>query len=273
MIDHDNYIVPGDDIIAVPRSTNGACVLGRVLGIEGAVAGQREFIVELKGTHWLTDGAMGLPEALFSFDVCRGDAWVNVPLYLLPEEAAAKVQRACVNTRKRIQAKAPLFAGQIPVVEPSVHEMMARCNGSRHETLQRQHDAALRSNDLRDQVESLVTEAQFATLVVMRTRYPRQPLYGIEFWRDQLKHIHGTGQPRIFVAPPPISQSLNIPWIRPDAEVTWLSPDGDKQVRILFVGLTKVMIKILGDPFTAYDPKEYPYGNTWVQHDLLRKCE
>jgi hypothetical protein len=78
---------------------------------------------------------------------------------------------------------------------------------------------------------------------------------------------------KIFGAPPPINRSLNIPWIRPDAEVNWISPNGPKSVRILYVGSKEVMVKILGDPITAYDPRRYPYGNTWVQPDQLTPRE
>src|SRR5947209_1519210 len=129
MVDADNYVVTGDSIIAVPRSTSVSSVQGRVLAIEGEVVGRREFIVEADGTHWLTQGAVGLPEHLFVFDVCRGDSWVKVPLYLPSEEATAKVERSCVNTRKRIEVEAPLFAGQIQVIVPSAEEMMAKFNG------------------------------------------------------------------------------------------------------------------------------------------------
>jgi hypothetical protein len=66
MVDADNYIVSGDSIIAVPKSMNGNSVRGRVLAIEGQVCGLREFIVEVEGTYWLTDGALGLPEHLFA---------------------------------------------------------------------------------------------------------------------------------------------------------------------------------------------------------------
>jgi hypothetical protein len=265
MVDSDNYLVAGDQIIAVPLSVTGRSFQGRILAIEGTIPGRREFIVELDGTHWLTDGTLGLPENLFVFEVCRGDAWVLVPGYLLPEEAAAKVERSRVNTRKRILAKAPLFADQIPVVVASPVEMIERVNADRQESLQREHEAALKSTALRGQVQSLISSEQFSTLTAMRSRYPRSALYGIKFWRDQLQHIKSTGEARIFVAPPPINQSLNIPWIRPDAEVNWESPKGPKKVRILFIGSKQVMVKIVGEPITDYDPREYPYGNTWVE--------
>lgn len=269
MVDPDNYITTGDSIIAVPKSVNGNSIHGRVLAIEGQVVSLREFIVEVAGTYWLTDGALGLPENLFVFEVCRGDAWVQVPLYLLPDEAAAKTERSRLNTWRRVQAAVPLFASQIEVRVSSPDEMIARVNGSRHETLQREHDAALRSTDLRVQVQSLVTASQFAALTDMRSRYPRNALYGIQFWQDQLRNIHNTGHPRIFVAAPPVNQRLNIPWLRANAEVNWLSPNGPKSVRILYVGTKEVMVKIVGDPFTAYDPREHPYGNTWVNPERL----
>jgi hypothetical protein len=269
MIDPDNYIVVEDEVLAVPRSMNGNSIRGRVLAIEGQVFGLREFIVEVEGTHWLTDGALGLPENLFVFEVCRGDTWVSVPLYLLPNEAVAKVERSQLNTRRRIQAAVPLFASQIEVKVSSADEMMNRINGSRRETLQRDHDAALRSTNLRVQVQSLVTALEFAALTDMRSRYPRNALYGIEFWTGQLQHIHDTGHPRIFIPPSPINQSLNIPWIRPDAQVNWRSPSGPKSVRVLYIGSREVMVKILGDPITAYDPRQYPYGSTWVHPDEL----
>ena len=91
MIDADNYIVAGDNVIAVPKSIAGTPIQGRVLEVVGQEIGRREFILETDGSHWLMDGALGLPENLFVFEVERGDAWVQVPGYLLPEEAEAEI--------------------------------------------------------------------------------------------------------------------------------------------------------------------------------------
>ena len=62
MCDADNYIVCDDRIIAVPRSTRGESIYGRVLQIVGDDIGRREFVCEREGTNWLRDGAIGLPE-------------------------------------------------------------------------------------------------------------------------------------------------------------------------------------------------------------------
>ncbi len=269
MVDPDNYIITGDEIIAVPRSMSGTPVEGRVLAIVGKAIGRREFIVEEAGSHWLTQGAMGLPENLYVFAVCRGDGWVKLPLYLLPEEAAAKIKRSFENSRKRIQSKVPLFADQIEVVVPSPQEMMERFNGQRQQDLQHDHDLAIRANGLREQVEALISAEQFAGLCTRRSRYPRDPLYGIGFWKEQLQHIQETGQPYVVVVQPPVNQRLNIPWLKPDAHVKWASPNGPKTVRVLFIGTQEVMIKTLGEPITDFDPRQHPYGNTWVGPDAL----
>jgi hypothetical protein len=269
MVDPDNYVVRGDDTIAVPRSILGQPVHGRVLEITGDEVGHREFIIEVQGTNWLTDGAIGLPENRFLFEVRRGDAWVGVPPYLLREEADEKALRSMVNTQKRIEKKAPLFASQIRVEVASPDEMIARVNGNRRETLEREHQAALRATELRTQVQSQVNAQRFAILCEMRNRYPRTALYGIEFWREQLRHADDVAQQQVIVNPPTTNCAANIPWLRPDAEVDWLSPIGPKKVRVLFIGQTKVMVKFVGAAITAYDPREFPYGNTWVPPEQL----
>jgi hypothetical protein len=101
MCDADSYIVCDDRIIAVSRSTRGESIHGRVLQIVGDDIGRREFVCEREGTNWLRDGAIGLPENLYIFEVERGDAWVVVPPYLLPEVAESKAERSVNNSRKR----------------------------------------------------------------------------------------------------------------------------------------------------------------------------
>src|ERR1051326_8784436 len=120
VIDPDNYIACGDNVIAVPRSTNGDSIRGRVLQVAGSDAGCREFVLEVHGTNFMVDGAVGLPESRFVFEVERGDSWVIVPPFLLLEEANAKAERSLVNARKQIEKKAPLFADQIAVGKPNV---------------------------------------------------------------------------------------------------------------------------------------------------------
>jgi hypothetical protein len=189
--------------------------------------------------------------------------------YLLPEEAAAKIKRSFENSQRRIQSKLPLFANQIAVVVPSIEEMMERFNKERQQDLQRNDDLASRCNTLRELVKTLISAEQLADLCAMRSGYPRDPVYGIVFWKQQLRYIQETGRPYALVTQPPVTQRLNIPWLKPNSHVKWASPDGPKTVRVLFIGMQQVMIKILGEPITDFDPRQHHYGNTWVGPDAL----
>jgi hypothetical protein len=269
MFDADNYIVRDDRIIAVPRSTRLDSIHGRVLQILGDDIGRREFVCEREGTNWLRDGAIGLPENLYIFEVERGDAWVVVPPYLLPEVAESKAERSVINARKRGAKKAPLFASQIEVARPDVASMIARVAADRREKLEREHEHAKRSTELRAQVECLINSDQFAVLKAARSRFPRAAVYGLYFWGQQLRQIKETGKPDVYVPQPPDVNRLNIEWLRPDHEVIWLSSAGAKQVRVLYVGVSTVLIKLIGEPITDYDPREFPYGNCWIEPRLL----
>ncbi len=269
LLDLDHYIKRGDQVLALTRSLEGSNFEGRVLDIQGREPGRREFVIELEGHDWLADGAVGLPESLFLFKVQRGDCWVAVPLRLLPEEADKKVERSEVNTRKRIQAAVPLFADQIEVEVTSPEAMIARWQASAHEQLNKDHESALRSSALRDLVKQRVTETQMAALDHSRSRMPADGLYGQYFWKKQLAHIEATGQPDIFVPPPPMAARINLPWLKPDAELQWLAPGQSKRVRVLFIGCAEIMVKIIGEPITDYDPRQYPYGNLWVKPEAL----
>jgi hypothetical protein len=94
--------------------------------------------------------------------------------------------------------------------------------------------------------------------------------YGVQFWKEQLKHIQETGQPRINVPKSAVNRRLSIGWLKPDAEVVWVSQTGLKRVRILFVGNHEVMVKIIGEPIAQYDPPVFPNGNTWTTLEKLR---
>jgi hypothetical protein len=265
MCDADNYIVCDDRIIAVPRSTRGDSIHGRVLQIVGGDIGRREFVCEREGTNWLSDGAIGVAENLYIFEVERGDAWVVVPPYLLPEAAESKAERSVIKARKRRAEKAPLFASQIEVEKPDVASMIARVAADRREKLERDHEQASRSTELRAQVESLINSDQFAVLKAVRSRFPRAPVYGLYFWEKQLRQIKETGKPDINVPQPPGVDRLNIERLGLDHEVTWLSPAGPRQARILYVGVSSVLVKLIGELITDYDPREFPYGNAWVK--------
>ncbi len=270
MIDWMNYIICGDTIIATPRSVIGEPIKGRVIEVIGSEAGRREYVVEVEGTTVASAGAIGVPEAWFLFEVERGDAWVSVPPLLVTEQAEAKAERSVVNTRKRILQAVPLFANQIDVPKPDVLEMISRVADGRRERLEREHALALRSTALRAEVRSKVDDRQFATLQTARSRFPRCALYGIYFWEKQLRHIQATGSPDIYVPPRPLNDSLRTDWLQFDSEVWWASPNGTKKVRVLFVGTSTVLIRLIGDPITDFDPREYPNGNCWVEPSTLQ---
>lgn len=270
MIDAENYIVIEDRIIAVPRSMKGNATHGRVLEIIGEELGRREFVIEVAADTCSDVRKTVLREESVIFQVERGDSWVAVPPYLLLEVANAKAQRSVANTRKRVQRKVPLFANQIEITAPSAEQMVGRVAKDRHESLQREHEQAMHSNELRRHVQALVTMEQFAILVNKRTRFPRSPLYGIHFWRKQAEHIRETGEPEIYVPQVSIGERLKIEWLKPDKDVLWLTPKGPRSVRVLFQGTFDVLVKIAGQPITDYDPLEFPYGNVWVSPEELR---
>jgi hypothetical protein len=271
MMDPENYIVCGDNVIAVPRSTNGASIQGRVLEVLGADVGRREFVLETKGTNFVVDGAVGVPESHFIFEVERGDSWVIVPPFLLREDAGAKAERSVVNTRKRIDKEAPLLSDQIEVGKPDVESMIARVAEHRREELARAHEQARRSTELRAQVASLINQNQFAVLQAARSRFPRSAFYGTYFWEKQLRQIRETGKPDIYVPQPPLNRRLDAEWLRVDREVSWLSPRGPRKVRVLYVGSSVVLVKLIGEPIKDYDPREFPYGNSWVNPSALQR--
>jgi hypothetical protein len=266
LLDPDNYISSGDDIIAVPKSTSvGDVVRGRVLAVGAGEPGRREFIVELEGQDFTDQGAYGLPERLYVFSVRRGDGWVLVPGYLLPEEAEAKLARASGNTRKRIERDVPLFADQIDVEFVSVDEYIENHNKGRRADLQRSHDQAKKSTDLREEVRAMVSPVDFAQLQHERSRYPKDGIYGAYFWRTQLEHIALHCRPDIFVPTAPLTERLQLPWLTSGAELTWPeAPGGPKKVHVLYIGSNSVLVKLAGEAITDYDAKHFPYGNTWL---------
>jgi hypothetical protein len=177
MIDFESYVVCGDRVIAIPRATYRDPFHGRVIQVIGTKVGRREFVLELEGTNFVAQGGIGVPEARFLFEVERGDAWVSVPPFLLPEEAEAKAGRALVNTKKRITKTLPLFADQIVIDKLNVETMIARVAEDRRECLQREHELAKRSTEIRDQVASMVEHDVFVVLQGARSRFPRRAPY------------------------------------------------------------------------------------------------
>ena len=203
-------------------------------------------------------------KAVFSFR--RGDSWVYVPCLLSLAEAEAKAGRAVVNEQKRIQKKVPLFADQVPVNTRSADEWVegARCAGE--ETLAVRHNAAHRATMLRTMVSQRVTPSEYETLVASRQRYPGSGTYGVIFWQKQLDHIEREGTPDIFVPKVTLATTLSFPWLKGDAELTWrTAPGGPKKVRVLFIGSESIMTRLVGEPFTDYDPALIPKRNNWLK--------
>ena len=191
--------------------------------------------------------------------------------YLLPEVAELKAERSVNNARMRSAKKAPLFANQIEVEKADVTSMIARVAADRREKLERDHEQARRSTELRAQVESIINSDQFAVLKAERSRFPRAAVYGLYFWEKQLRQIKETGKPDIHVPRATATDRLNIEWLRPDHQVTWLSPAGPRQARVLYVGVSTVLVKLIGEPITDYDPREFPYANAWAKTQDLRR--
>lgn len=245
MIEIETYIQPGDQITVVYRSSLEGFT-GSVLEISDGVPGAREITIVRSGHDLAEDGAIGVSERNAIFTVQRGDAWVQVPPLLTPQEAELKSARNAANQRKRIEQRTPLLADQIAVeVIPPV-EMVQRFRDGAQEHLQRDHEAALQATALRTRVCDLVTSEQYEQLLNARSRYPTTGLYGTYFWRRQFKHIERTGQPDIFVPPPSVKERLSLPWLSHDSKLTWVSaPFGPRRVRVLFVGSTCVLAQLL----------------------------
>ncbi len=201
MMDVANYIAPGDRVCAVPTGI-GDAFTGKVIAVYGQELGEREYVIELDKTLLWTDGALGLPESGYVFEVERGDCWIVVPRYLSAREAHEKSTRAQVSSRKRIERDIPLFASQL---EPehcppeTLRETFAR---RRQEDLEREHAKALEANETREQVRQVVTPEDFEILLASRSRYPRHSVYAIHFWRKQLQHIAEHGTPEIWKLDP-----------------------------------------------------------------------
>ena len=114
-------------------------------------------------------------------------------------------------------------------------------------------------------MKTLVTSEEFDHLCERRTRYPKDGLYGCYFWKKQLEHIELHGCPDIFKAPAPLRASIDLPWLKNDAPLTWrTAPGGPQTVRVLFIGSESVMVRLVGEPIVDYDPRLIPNRNNWI---------
>ena len=262
----ESYIKAGDEISVMFRSLALVGFCGTVLEVREGEPGARAIVIERADDCAVGDRIATVHEDKAVFSVCRGDSWVDVPCLLSLAEAEAKAGRAVVNEQKRIQKKVPLFADQVPVNRRSAAEWVegARCAGE--ETLAVRHNAAHRATMLRTMVSQQVTPSEYETLVASRQRYPGSGTYGVIFWQKQLDHIEREGTPDIFVPKVTLATTLSFPWLKGDAELTWrTAPGGPKKVRVLFIGSESIMTRLVGEPFTDYDPALIPKRNNWLK--------
>jgi hypothetical protein len=180
-------------------------------------------------------------------------------------EAEAKAVRNLANERKRVQKKVPLFADQIEVKLKPAQDWIDADRRNGEDALERDHFAALKATALRDQVRELVSSDEYGQLIAVRDRFAQGSSYGIYFWTKQLKHIQEHGTPDIFVPKPILTEKLQFPWLTPDAHLTWTAaPGGVKKVRVLFIGSDSVMVRVIGEPITDYDPILIPAPVVWL---------
>jgi hypothetical protein len=186
----------------------------------------------------------------------------------LLKEAEAKSVRNATNERKRANRKAPLFADQIEVLVKPASAWVEDAQRSGEESLQRDHDTALRATALRDKVRDLVTPDVFIQLVATRERSAVGAVYGICFWQKQLDHIGDTGKPYIWPPTVSVSERLSFPWLKTDVHLTWqTAPKGPQPVRVLFIGSETIMVRLIGEPIRDYDPILIPSRNVWLTPD------
>ena len=168
----------------------------------------------------------------------------------------------------------PLLADQIAPTPINPESWVALNRESGQESLEKDHARAVEATRLRDEVERLVTPADFATLCQNRTRYPKDGLYGTHFWRKQLEHVQAHGSPEIFRAPAPLDKSLNLAWLKYGNVLTWsAAPGGPKPVVVHWVGSKTSLCQMVGEPIRDYDPKLIPERNVWLAPEEFAKAD
>jgi len=261
----DNYIKIGDEIRVVYRSLTVDGFSGHIVAIGDGEPGTREFILQREDASSLHHGVVGVREDRAIFSVCRGDSWVGVPPLLSQEEAEAKSKRNAINEQKRVQKRLPLFAAQIESRTVPADRWIARVRHDGEESLQRDHDSAMRASVLRDEVRQLVSPEDYTVLVAARERFASSGTYGIYFWQKQLAHLRECGRPDIFTPSPCLTARLSLPWLKHDAQLTWkTAPGGPQPVRVLFIGSGTVMVRLVGEPIVDYDPRLIHNRNNWI---------
>ena len=266
-MDPETYVKVNDMVSVMWRSTVRTGFTGTVLDIGPGEYGYRTFIIQKEGTEFGTDEAIGVPESQAVLSVLRGDCLVSVPLPITLEEATDKENRRLVTERKRIEKKAPLFAAHIEIAAPNPQKVRASFNREGGYRLARDHAEAMQCNQLRSQVESLCTPEDFTYLLGRRSSYPKDALYGKQFWSRQLAHFNEHGTIERMVIRVNIRERLNLPWLKYDSRLIWkTAPGGPQPVRILFVGTEDVMVQLTGEPMKDFNPRDFPESrNVWIK--------
>jgi len=271
-MDVAHYLHAGDQVVAIPHALDADVLRGQILSISTDEPGRREFVLELDGTKATDTGARGLSERHYSFKVQRGESWILVPCLVAAADAEAKAQRAMANEQKRIDKKIPLFASQIAPTPRFAEEYVDDSVTYAEFFLPARERDADQATELRGQVEALVSTEDFQYLLKIRERWPHDGSYGKIFWRKQLAVIAETGAPELYKQVAPEKSIQHREWLCLGAELLWTTPEGRQYpIKVQWIAPVKpsVMVKLLGEPFVDYSPKEFPRGNAWTPVDQL----
>lgn len=259
----ETYIQAGDRILVAPCTTRLPVFEGRVAAIGDGAYGRRVLLVEKDGTP---AEVVPVAESEAILSVLRGDSWVSMPLPMLREEAEVKSLRNEKNQRRRVEKQAPLLAGQIAIHPIDPEKMIENMRREGERTLDFDHGMAMEANRLRAALQSLVSEAAYQDLCQRRLSFPRTGEYGANYWRKQLAYYQEHGVIERLELPRTAAEVLHLPWLAREAVLTWTAaPGGPQKVTVLWIGSTKVLCKLCGEPVKDYDPRAFPEnGNVWL---------
>ena len=188
--DPETYIEAGDQIIAVSHDINGELIRGLVLAVGTGEPGAREVIIQQDGTDSKDQGALGVSERHFTFEIKKpgADSWVLVPSRLCREDADAKAVRARLSEERRILKKAPLFANQIMPQTMSAEDFQMSWKDKADWLFQRRVGDASEATRLQGVAKSLVgDDVEFEKLTRWRAVYPKNGSNGKWFWKRLLE--------------------------------------------------------------------------------------
>ena len=269
----EDYLQPGDHIVAMPRSTLGKSVDGRIVEVRAGVLGAREFVVVPEGTDFTIDGAVGFNERDYVIRVERGDCWIHMPVISFLEHAQEQVERHIKNQERKAKKDFPLFADQVQIKTSSAQERVDQSILVGRRELEHDHNEAQVTNSLREEVRAKVTPEDYAMLLKRRTIYPGDATYGKMFWSKQLAYIAEHGFPEAPpVLPLDVSKAIGgVPsWLLIDGPAIWSTAPGKPLlVRVLLFGRETIMVQIMGKPIKDYDPVIVDGSNQWLRPEEL----